>query len=237
MWPGILDLSVRYYDSQDRDEHSMANDSHGPPVVDIDRIVHRYSSYDTPFWVRDNTQPGRWHSRGDGPTQYLSFSTDGAWAELIRTEELTSEAEVAMVSVQMWAVHVVQAMVVDYSTFERADAAGLDPDALVDEDYGRCQREGVRLRQLGYSGVLAPSAALPGEINLTLFGPRMASTWNRPPLLASSLPATIITKGAPPPGLLSHVRARGTAHRGLAAYTSAQRGSSGAESGGQAAES
>jgi RES domain-containing protein len=191
-----------------------------PPVVDVDTIAHRYSSYDTPFWARENSQPGRWHLRGDGPTQYLSQSTDGAWAELIRNEELTTEDEVAMVSVQMWAVAVNQAMIVDYSTFELADAAGFDPDALVEEDYVRCQQEGARLRGLGYSGLLAPSAALPDAINLTLFGPRTASTWNRPPLLASSLPATVITKGAPPPGLLAQVRQIGETHAGLVAYKS-----------------
>jgi RES domain-containing protein len=198
-----------------------------PPVIDVNTIAHRYSSYDTPFWARENTEPGRWHMRGDGPTQYLSKSTDGAWAELIRNEELSTEDEVAMLSVQMWAVAVNQAMIVDYSTFERADAAGFDPDALVDEDHARCQQEGARLRALGYSGVRAPSAALPDAINLTLFGPRMASTWDRPPLLASSLPATVITKGAPPPGLLAHVRQIGTPHAGLVAYEYARRASAG----------
>jgi hypothetical protein len=191
-----------------------------PPVVHVDEIAHRYSSYDTPFWARENTQPGRWHERRHGPTQYLSLSTDGAWAELIRNEELTTEDEVAMVSVQMWAVAVDQAMIIDYSTFGRAEAVGFDPEALVDEHYGRCQQEGARLRQLGFSGVLAPSAALSGAINLTLFGPRMASTWKRPPLLSSSLPATVITKGAPPPGLLAHVRQIGAPHKGLVAYKS-----------------
>jgi RES domain-containing protein len=198
-----------------------------PPVIDVNTIAHRYSSYDTPFWARENTEPGRWRMRGDGPTQYLSQSTDGAWAELIRNEELSTEDEVAMVSVQMWAVAVNQAMIVDYSTLERADAAGFDPGALVDEDHSRCQREGARLRALGYSGVRAPSAALPDAINLTLFGPRMASTWDRPPLLASSLPATVITKGAPPPGLLAHVRQIGAPHAGLVAYEYARRASAG----------
>jgi RES domain-containing protein len=192
------------------------------PVVDVGEIAHRYSSYDTPFWARENSLPGRWHVRGDGPTQYLSLSTDGAWAELIRNERLTTEDEVAMVSVQMWAVAVNQAMIVDYSTFERAEAAGLDPKALVDEDYARCQQEGARLRGLSYGGILSPSAALPGAVNLTLFGPRTASTWNRPPLLASSLPATVIAKGAPPPGVLGQVRQIGKPHAGLAAYKSAR---------------
>jgi hypothetical protein len=201
----------------------MARDAKLPSTVEVDRIVHRYSSYDTPFWVRENSQPGRWHVRGDGPTQYLSFSTDGAWAELIRSERLTTEAEAAMVSVQMWAIRVIQAMVVDYSTFDRAQEAGLHPVALVSEDYEDCQREGARLRSLGYCGVLAPSAALPDEINLTLFGPRVASTWNRPPLLASSLPATAITKGAPPPGLVARVRQLGAPHAGFEAYRSSRR--------------
>ena len=199
----------------------MARDQPAP-VIHLDTIAHRYSSYDTPFWARENTEPGRWHSRGDGPTQYLSRSTDGAWAELIRNEQLTSEDEVSMVSVQMWAVAVNDAMIVDYSTFERADGAGFDPEAFVDEDYARAQQEGMRLRRLGYSGVLAPSAALPDAINLTLFGPRIASTWDRPPLLASSLPATVITKGAPPPGLLARVRQVGAPHVGLAAYRAAR---------------
>jgi RES domain-containing protein len=198
-----------------------------PPVVDVNTIAHRYSSYDTPFWARENTQLGRWHGRGDGATQYLSLSTDGAWAELIRNEELTTEDEVAMVSVQMWVVAVNLAMIVDYSTFEQAEAAGFDPEALVDDAHARCQHEGARLRQLGYNGVLAPSAALPGAINLTLFGARMASTWNRPPLLASSLPASVITKGAPPPGLLAQVRKIGATHRGLVAYSSTRRASAG----------
>ncbi len=190
------------------------------PVVEIKMIVHRYSSYDTPVWARENGQPGRWHARGDGPTQYMSTTTDGAWAELIRLEELRTEDEVTMVSVSMWAVAVDHQLIVDYSTFARAEAAGFDPEALVDEDYERCQREGARLRSLRYGGVLAPSAALPGALNLTLFGPRTASTWGRPPLLVSSLPATIIAKGAPPPGLLSLVRRIGAPHAALVAFMS-----------------
>jgi RES domain-containing protein len=187
-------------------------------TLDVRTIALRYSSYDTPFWVREDSQAGRWHARGDGATQYLSMSADGAWAELIRSEELRSEDEVAMVSVSMWAAEVDQRMVVDYSSFERAEEAGFDPAALVDEDYDRCQREGARLRSLNYAGVIAPSAALPGATNVTLFGPRITSTWGRSPLLASSIRATVITKGAPPPGLLPKVRQIGTSHAGLVAY-------------------
>jgi hypothetical protein len=182
------------------------------------RIAHRYSSYDTPFWVRENSQPGRWHRRGDGPTQYLSLSTDGAWAELIRNEELRAEDEVAMVSVSMWAVLIGGGVIADYSSFEHAERLGFEPAALVSEDYEQCQNEGARLRRAGFSGVIAPSAALPGTLNVTLFGARMMSTWDRPSFLASSIPATIITKGAPPPGLLPRVRHLGAPHTGLAEH-------------------
>lgn len=190
-----------------------------PEKISVEeQIAHRYSSYDTPFWVRESSLPGRWHRVGEGPTQYLSLSTDGAWAELIRNEELRAEDEVAMVSVSMWTVLVNEGMIANYATFELAERAGFDPAALVEENYERCQIEAARLRGRGYAGVMAPNAALPGATNLTLFGARMASTWDRAPLLASSTPATIITKGAPPPGLLERVRQVGTAHAGLVVH-------------------
>ncbi len=194
-----------------------------PEKIRIERqVAHRYSSYDTPFWVRENSQTGCWHRPGDGPTQYLSWSTDGAWAELIRNEELRVEDEVAMVSVSMWAVLIDEGMIADYSTFEQAERSGFDPAALVSEDYDQCQSEGARLRKGGFSGVLAPSAALPGALNVTLFGARMMSTWDRPKFLASSIPATIITKGAPPPGLLLRVRHLGVPHSGLVEHLANQ---------------
>lgn len=187
-----------------------------PETISIERqIAHRYSSYDTPFWVRENSQEGRWHRLGDGPTQYLSLSTDGAWAELIRNEELRVEDEVSMVSVSMWAVLIEEGAIADYSSFEQAERSGFDPAALVSEKYEQCQSEGARLRKEGFSGVVAPSAALRGSLNVTLFGARMMSTWDRPKFLASSIPATIITKGAPPPGLLLRVRRLGAPHSGL----------------------
>lgn len=198
-----------------------------PLAVSIDhtyehRLFYRYSSYDTPFWDRESSRPGRWHAPGEGPAQYLTMTADGAWAELIRAEELSTEEEVAMVSVNMWTVEVSCMMIADYSTFEKAEAAGFHAEALIDDDYSRCQLEGARLRELNYQGVLAPSAALPGEVNLTLFGPRLHSTWGRQPVLKSFLPATILTKGAPPPGLLGRVRHIGIEHDGLEAFKRAR---------------
>jgi len=183
-----------------------------PQVTQFEDVAFRYSNYDTPFWVRPNTDPGRWHRAGDGPTQYLSTTVAGAWAELIRAEGLRAESEVALVRMPMWVAEIHVQRIADYGTFERSEEAGFPPDALVDDEYGRCQDEGLRLRQAGYQGVLAPSAALPGKQNLTIFGPRVASTWQVRPLLASSIPATKIAVGSPPEGIVEHVRHTGEVH-------------------------
>lgn len=52
-----------------------------------------------------------------------------------------------------------------------------------------------------------------------------------PPLLASSRPATVIAKGAPPPGLLAKVRQIGAPHAGLVTYESACEKSGGGDDG------
>lgn len=183
-----------------------------PPLTTVEGILYRYSNYDTPFWARANTRAGRWHAAGDGPTQYLSMSTDGSWADLIRHEELRSEDELALVRMPLWQVKVDVSNVVDYSDFKRCEDAGFAPKALIDDDWKLCQGEGARLRRLGYAGVLAPSAALPGELNLTLFGPRVAIDWGAVPSLASAIPAKVLTIGSPPPTLLDKVRYKGQSH-------------------------
>jgi hypothetical protein len=189
-----------------------------PATATFEGVAFRYSNYDTPFWVRSNTQAGRWHSVGDGATQYLSVTTDGAWADLIRSEQLRSEDEVAMVSMPLWQARIDQSYLVDYSTFDLAERSGFAAEALIDDDQQRCREEGRRLRDLGYAGVLAPSAALPGATNLTLFGPRVSTSWDSEPALSSAIPAAVLTQGAPPPGLVARVRFRGQVHTGLRDY-------------------
>lgn len=178
-----------------------------PRSVDHDDCsAFRYSDYDSPFWARPNTAPGRWHYAGQEATQYLALHPDGAWAELARAENLRSDNDLALVRMPIWAARISEHGIVDYRDFARAEEAGLPPDALVDDDYTRCQAEGQRLRELGYRGVLAPSAALPGFLNLTLFGPRIASGWSRERQLASSVPAAVVAVGAPAVGLAARVR-------------------------------
>jgi RES domain-containing protein len=187
-------------------------------TTEVATVCYRYSDYDTPFWARANTMPGRWHSIGDGATQYLSCTTDGAWADLIRTEDLRTPDELKLVRMPLWQVKIDQSYVVDYSEFELAEVAGFPAEALIDDDRSRCRIEGRRLRDAGYSGVLAPSAALPGSACLTLFGPRVAIDWSSRPSLSSAIPSSILTEGAPPIGVLGRVRFRGQSHSGYQAY-------------------
>lgn len=196
--------------------------AHKPAEVRFSDVAFRYSDYDTPLWARPNTEDGRWHLARTDPTQYLCLSPDGCWADLMRHEDLRTEIDVALVRMPLWVLKLSEERIADYSTFDKAETAGFPPDALVDEDWQRCQAEASRLKDLGYRGVLAPAAALPGEIALTLFGGRRAVGWNEEPSLVSAIPAKIVTVGAPPTGVVERVRFRGVEHSGYAAYAVAR---------------
>ena len=79
------------------------------------------------------------------------------------------------------------------------------------------------MRELGLQGVMAAAAALPGAVNVTLFGPRIASTWGVRPALVSSIPVTRIAVGSPPEGIVERVRQWGERHEGHVAYLAAVR--------------
>lgn len=195
----------------------MAHDPQ-PDAISVSAAFFRYSSYDVPFWARPNTTDERWHAAGDGPTQYLSATPDGAWSELIRNENLRSEADLALVRMALWQAQIDEARVADYHDFETAEKAGLDPEMLIDENQSACRAEGRRLRDLGFAGALYPSAALPGEQNLVLFGPRILLPWGASRRLASGIPANKLTVGAPPKDLLPRVRHIGARHAGFTEY-------------------
>jgi hypothetical protein len=175
------------------------------PITALRTVAFRYSRHDSPFWTRPNRLAGRWHVPGDGPTQYLSLSPEGAWAELIRRQHLRDDQAAARIRMPIWIASLAAEGLVDY----RDAAAGIGAEALVDDDHRHCQREGRRLRSLGYSGVVTPSAALPGAVNVTLFGARYALAWNVGAALASGIATTVVAVGSPPPGLAARVRHRG----------------------------
>ena len=191
-----------------------------PKRIAYEDVAFRWSDYDVPLWTRPNSHALRWNWARQDATQYTSLSPEGSWAELIRAERLLSPDDLRLVSMPMWVLKVHETNLADYSTLEKAEDAGFPPDALVSEDYERCQREATRLRELGFRGVLAPSAALPGAVNLTLFGRRLAVPWDYPEtaLMASFIPAKQLAVGRPPDELLPLVRQRGERHRVLDEY-------------------
>jgi hypothetical protein len=107
-----------------------------------------------PLWEHPIQPPGRWHGSGEGPTQYLADTPDGAWAEFCRHEAISDPADLGGVARLLWAVE-----------------AEPDPDTARPElparvltgglrTYRRCQAEAARLRAGGATAILAPSAAL-----------------------------------------------------------------------------
>jgi RES domain-containing protein len=181
-------------------------------------VAFRATSYDVPLWSRSNRRSGRWNIARQGCTQYACLDAEGAVAELLRYEDLRTEEEGALFSTGLWQLRVSDGAVVDYSTFDRAEAAGFPPEALVDDDHERCQTEASWLQSHGARGLLAPSAALPGSVCLTLFGPRVPVGWDTETQLASALPVQRLTTGQPPRGLVARVRFHGDPHPAYEQY-------------------
>ncbi len=168
-------------------------------------------------------ESGRWHREGEGYAQYLSLSAAGAWAELLRYLSIHT-AELAVEQRRhLWAVTVVETQIADLARFPSWTAAGLDPSVAV-EDHARSQALARELLEAGYRGLLAPSAALPGAVNLTLFGQRYE--WS--PLLGPVpdpqvwLAVELAAPDAhPPPDLIAATRFQGQQHAGLQGYLGA----------------
>lgn len=190
-----------------------------PPVaVSWTGVAYRATSYDVPLWSRPNRRSGRWNIAGDGCTQYMCLVTSAPFAEVLRQENLRTEAEAATYSTTIWQLRVDEGAIADYSSFERAEAAGFPAEALVEDDHERCQVEAQWLKSHGIRGLLSPSAALPGSISLTLFGARVAIAWDASVSLASTIPAGKVASGHPPRGLVAQVRYFGESHSGLVAH-------------------
>jgi RES domain-containing protein len=170
-------------------------------------VAFRYADYDTPFWVRSNTMAGRWNLAGQRPTQYWALSSDAAWAELMRSEELRTEADVELVRMPLWACRIGVSLIVDLNDQRRRDEFGITEEKLVSDDWTACQLLAPTLQQQ-FMGVIAPCAALLGHSNVTLFGARRAIEWISQPKLASAIRTSKVAIGRPPSSLIGRVQHR-----------------------------
>lgn len=109
-----------------------------------------------PYLWEGSSQPaGRWHAEGDGPAHYFADTPDGAWAELLRHEEITDPADLATIRRAIWAVDLGDAPAVP---------AEVPPDILgisvPGSAFDVCQAAARRARAAGHQRLDVPSAAL-----------------------------------------------------------------------------
>jgi hypothetical protein len=121
-------------------------------------IVFRHTDPRFPFLWESAGQPGgRWNEPGEGPVNTFADTPEGAWAELLRHEEITDPADVVEIRRSLWAVEVGEIPRVRPRLSKAAMIGG-------PRSYPACRREAWRIRERGETGLTAPSAALmPGE--------------------------------------------------------------------------
>ncbi len=117
-------------------------------------IVFRHTDPRFPFLWETGGQPGgRWNAEGEGPVNTFADRPEGAWAELLRHEEIIDPRDVAEIRRSLWAVDVGEVPGAR-PELPRATMTG-GP-----RSYAACRREAARLRAGGTEGFTAPSAAL-----------------------------------------------------------------------------
>lgn len=107
-------------------------------------------------WESDAQPAARWHGPGEGPTQYLCSTPEGAWAEFLRHEEIVDPAELEGVTRRVWAIEVPDDLI------GRVVAVRLPHDVMRGgpDTYPRCRAEAATLRAAGVEILRVPSAAL-----------------------------------------------------------------------------
>ena len=162
-----------------------------------------------PFLCGDAAQPAaRWHADGEGPAHYFADTPDGAWAELLRHEEIHDPADVATLRRALWAVELGD---------EPAKGVTLRPAVLTGgrDTYWACRAHARRLRARGARRLVAPSAALEpgGAAGREIVGAleRTARPRDGRVFVIFGEPAGLVgwkavEHGAPPAGLISRVR-------------------------------
>jgi RES domain-containing protein len=112
--------------------------------------------------------PGRYHRAGDDGAWYASMTERGAWAELFR-HHTSNEVSPFEVRRRIGRARVENLRVLDLTDPRVRETLGVSDDDLIGDDFTRCQALGEAARAAGFEGVLAPSAALAGEVILVVF--------------------------------------------------------------------
>jgi RES domain len=120
-------------------------------------IVFRVCDSRFPFlWTQGGgarQRPARWHGAGEGPVQYFADTPAGAWAELLRHEEITDPADLAGISTRVWAVRIDDVEM-------REPKLPLPTLTSAPDGYEACRTEARRLRAAGAMRLVTVCAAL-----------------------------------------------------------------------------
>jgi hypothetical protein len=172
-------------------------------------IVFRQADPRYPFLWSEPTQPAaRWHAEGEGPAHYFADTPDGAWAELLRHEEIVDAEDAATLNRALWAVEIGDDPPKSVSLPKTVVTGGL-------ESHPACQAHARRLRGRGARRLVTPSAALApgGATGWTIVDGRRQPGPHRDGRVIVVFGASdqllgwlVVERGAPPPHVLARVR-------------------------------
>lgn len=179
-------------------------------------VGYRLANWDTPLWASPNRRESR-YGRANGVVQYWSLHPLAPWAEQLRFHNIREADEARELLQRPWAAQLTLPDDLLELSFDNAADHDLAPAALVDDDWSGCQAWSV-----GFKGrsVIVPSAALPGTMNLIMFGPLVRSAYGVGPLDPTvDVPCDPVADlSIVPPDLLRLIRWRGAPHNGYEAW-------------------
>lgn len=170
------------------------------PLQPFEGVAYRAVAGARPLWRQPNWHLGRFSAAPESPqawpAQYLCLHPMGPMAEFLRREPVAME-DPESVSLNVFALRVAIDSVL-HVTFDSAAGLGIEPAALVADDWRPCQRWITALREQtpALSGLRTPSAALPGTENLVLFGARTPIAYGASPRRARFVPCAIAAHNA-----------------------------------------
>lgn len=119
-------------------------------------------------------QGGRWNPPDSFSALYLGLDRETVIDEFRRMARRNRLAPDAFLPRTFYRYRVQLVNVLDLRDTDAAEAVGLAPSTLTDDDLTRCQQVGEAAQHLGREGVLAPSAAGNGTV-LAVFVDRLGA--------------------------------------------------------------
>lgn len=111
---------------------------------------------------------GRYHRKGGAAVWYAALTERAAWAEVFR-HQMSDELSPFEILRRTGRARIRGLRVLDLTDAAVRATLQVEREALVSNDLTRCQAIAEWAQREGYEGILAPSAALDGEVILAVF--------------------------------------------------------------------